>query len=238
MANTIPSIQPGALAPKETHRQVITELDKLDRFLTENKELATNAIDKLPVSREQKTALKVYMGGELNVHEGKSTLKITGQQIKQVLKSKEGSKEFTKEEKNLLGAQAAVCEMVGEIEELIAKGRTSYKDAFNRKRVDGYIRATLTLADKGVMDKDIALENLERLERFKDKLPDINAAITKNNDRIQKLKSAVTNPTRQLFFKKASAAGQDFRHTTPTEKSKELIQNPALAQQNVTAQAA
>ena len=199
------AIQAASLLPKDTHAQVKREADKLALFLQQKEELATTPINKLPLPKEQKTAFKVTVGGELNVHEGKAALRQRAVLIKRAIS--QGGKELTKDQKAFFGAQQAVCEFLGEIEEKIVKGNTSYSVAFKRKKVDGYIRATLTLAEKGGMDPTIAIENIELLEKFKEKLPEVSAAFAKNADKIQKLKNKASNPALAPFYAKAASVG-------------------------------
>ncbi|GEM_PF-4866359 len=185
------AIQPipaGSLIPTELGNRVIAEFDKMDRFLTANKDVATIPIIKLPVSSEQKERLRIGLGGELNVHEGKSVVKQEALLIKQSLKT---DKTLSKDEKAFLGALATVTETTGDIEELLAKGKTSYATAFKYKKIDSYLRACLTLADKPCFgtDTSFALQFIDKLERYKDKLPDVMSALSKNADKIQKVRT-------------------------------------------------
>lgn len=227
MAKAVGAVQAGSLIPKETHAQVKKEAEKLALFLQQKEELATTAINKLPLPKEQKVAFKVTVGGELNVHEGKSALRHRAALIKQAIK--QGGRELTKDQKAFFGAQAAVCEFLGEVEEKIVKGNTSYSAAFKHKKVDGYLRATLTLAEKGGMDPTIAIENIELIEKFKEKLPEVSAALAKNAAKIQNLKNKATNPALAPFYTKAADGGGMSQLARGNERAGRAAEQPLAA---------
>ncbi len=199
-------LTPGSLAPKETHTAVVAEFQKLRRFLDHHDgALVSSSINKLPIKKADKTALKVTMGGELNIHDGKAVLAERARQINKAIS--QAKKGLSKDEKAILSAQAQVCAFVGKIEEQIVKGNTSFTQAFSKKEVDKYIRATLAIAEKGGMDPSIAVENIELIEQFKDKLPGVAESIGKNSDRISKLKNRSSDPNLSPFYAKAGGEG-------------------------------
>ncbi len=210
-------IAPGSLAPKATHELVMAEMGKLERFLSIHEgALVNSSIRNLPIKKADKTALEVTMGGELNIHDGKSTLSVRAKQINQAVS--QAKKALSKDEKAILSAQAQVCAFVGKVEEQVVKGKTSFSDAFKKKEVDKYIRSTLVIAEKGGMDPSIAIANIEALEKFKDKLPGVAESLGKNSDRITKLKNKSADPNLSPFFAKAGGDGASLMDNAPGGK--------------------
>ena len=214
------AIQPipaGSLIPVDVGNRVAAEFGKLDRFLRDNKDVATIPISKLPVSTEQRERLRIGLGGELNVHEGKSVVKQDAILIRQSLKT---DKTLSKDEKAFLGALATVTETTGEIEELLAKGKTSYTTAFKYKKLDTFVRACLTLADKPCFgtDTSFALQFIDKLETFKEKLPDVMAALSKSADKIQKVRTKNTGSPFRKSIAPAAASNPNGEGASASDR--------------------
>lgn len=215
------TIAPGSLAPKANHDAIKVEMEKLERFLSiHDGALVTNSINKIPgLKSADRTALKVTMGGELNIHDGTAVLTSRHKQIDRAISL--AKKGLSKDEKALLSAQSQLCAFVGKVEEQIVKGKTSFTDAFKKKEVDKFIRATLLIAEKGGMDPTIAIENIEMIEKFKEKLPGVSESLAKNSDRISKLKNKSADPNLAPFFAKAHGEGASLMDHAPGKMTPE-----------------
>ncbi len=217
MATTAAAIAPGSLVPKAIGKRISGEFDKLGKFLEETKELATSPINSLKISSDQRTALRVRLGSELNVHDGKSALKLDAAQIKKGLSQ---DKTLSKEEKAFLNALENVCKSVGEIEELLVKGKTSYASAFKLKKVDQLVRSCLAISERPCfgVDTNFALQYIDKLEKLKEKLPEVSAALSKNAQRIQTAKSkSLASPFREATNEGASGADGLPNRPTPNQ---------------------
>lgn len=204
----IEQVTKGSLSSSQTHNMILSEWRKAGKFLKDKRELGTTPIDKLPFqNKNERVVFKSTIGGELNVdQQGKAALSGRAALIKSQVK--QASNALTKEEKYLYEAQAEAAEATGKFLELITKGNYSYEQALNKKVggflffggykvLDKFIRATLSIAEKGGK-ASIALENLKALEEFKE-IPSVNAALAKNAEKIAKLKSKAEDPRLAAF---------------------------------------
>lgn len=203
----VEQVAKGSLSPSQTHRLITTEWGKAGGFLREKKELATTPINKLSLSKQEKIVFQSKVGSELNVDQkGNAALSGRAALIRQQIK--QAGNALTKEEKYLYEAQAEAAEATGKFLELIVKGNYSYEQALGKKVggflffggykvLDKFIRATLTIAEKGGKTS-VALENIKAIEQFKE-IPSVSAALAKNAEKITKLKSKAEDPRTAPF---------------------------------------
>src|SRR3990167_5219676 len=133
----VQGIQPGSLSSQALHALGKKELRKIYEILSKNQELATTPINKLPISKDQKTALKVGIGSELNVYGKQSQLVETSKALARATKA--AGKALSKNEKVIYSAKENILKIIGEVEIVLAQGESIDRAFSKSKRADQFI---------------------------------------------------------------------------------------------------
>lgn len=232
----------------QAHRICTEEADKLERFYRQHRDVGTVAINRSSAPRDAKERMRVQLGAEANVHQGKAWLRQVAQFIREAVGKAKGKIDAKLAQASL--GKADVLDRFGQVEELITTGNASYNDAFGKKTgflgffgptiIEVIIRGSAQIAKNGnIKDKKAAYENIQQLEKYKE-LTTVQAALTKHAKEITEIKAAYESTSKDpalLAFDETpdSGSGPYNPHGTPTspERTRELMNNPQEAFNNV-----